>query len=153
MRGQVNVITMAVIIFIFIIGMGTVYWVWGQFLKQPQYQQAFNSTPEQHQINNGVTNGLTIFNNAALAILIIFGIVSLLLAAASSASPAFLVISILLIMPEALLSFMLHDAFFSIVQGSFLYAAVGTSSLVVFQYFTAIIIGLWVMILIGTSLL
>lgn len=150
MRAQANVITAMVIIFVFIIAIGTIWWVWGQFLAQPQYQQAFNSTPTQHQINNGVTNGLTIFNNAAVIMMIVFAIVSLLLAAAATSSPAFLIISIILLLPEVLLSFVLHDAFFSIVQGSFLYSAVGTSSLVVMQFFTAIVLGLWAVILIAT---
>lgn len=157
LKGQsVDAIGAIVSVFVFIIAMAAIYWVWTTLATPPVPGGAANlhtvltSTQTGNTVVTGVSNAENIFNNAGMVLLIGMALGAIVLAALSEGNIAVIFISVIMLLPQTLLSFFLHDIFTALAQSSFFGSALSTSSLLVFQFFTAICLGLWFFITLMT---
>ena len=118
MKGQADMIYLLAMLFIVIIALFAVDSIWNGFRTNPTSQQLFNATPQGRLAETNATTGINILNNAVILLYVIGAIASVIAAAFADSSPVFIVPALIILPLEVLFSFILHDAFFQIIQNS-----------------------------------
>jgi hypothetical protein len=118
MKGQVDIIFLLAMLFIVIVALFAVDSIWTAFGSNPTSRQLFNATPQGQLAYKNAGTSISILNNAVVILFLIGAVASAVAAAFADSSPVFIVPALVILPIEVFFSFILHDAFYSIIGAS-----------------------------------
>lgn len=139
-KGQVDIIFLMVEVFAVAIAIGVLLYAFGSLFAGFQANPQIASSALATNAFNQSQKGINVIANSIVVIFIFMALASVILAAFVDSHPIFVILIIIALPVELLISFVLHDAFFAIVDTSFLantFASYPTI-LVLFEYLPVI---------------
>lgn len=141
MKAQADMVYLVAVLFVVVLAVFVVDKVWMGLEGSPQFTTLSNSTSVGSHGVKSANTAIAIINNAIVLVFIGSAIGSILAAAFTETSIIFAVPALVILPIEILFSMIFHDAFFTIMDSSFLsgvITAYGTNIVTLFQYLPSV---------------
>lgn len=140
LKAQVDIIFLMCIVFAVAIAIGVLLYAFGQLFAGFQANPQVKASPYAYNAFTQSQKGMNVIANSIVIIFIFMALASIILAAFVDSHPIFVILIIIAIPVELLVSFVLHDAFFAIVNTSFIGTTLANypTILILFQYLPVI---------------
>jgi hypothetical protein len=152
MKLQTDIFFLMAILFAVAIALGASLYLFNALFAGFNAQPAISSCATCVTALAKGTQSMSVFPNALVLIFVMMCVASVILSAFIDSSPVFLVFVVISIPIELLVSFVFHDAFFAIANGSFIGTALASYPMVafLFQYMPVVVLIMSVIIAIVT---